>query len=425
MERAEASGVGLRISFGKRSFWIGFLLLMLISLPVAGSEGAVKEEVSTPVIVMLLPMSGDLAPVGRQLMESATLAGSDLGLRVESLDEGDSPGETLRALDELAGRDDIVAVIGPLGRRRAPMAARKATEMGLPLVVYSPQGGVERLGDRVFRARPDAQEQSRTVATYLVEREGIRTLGILSPRTEYGREFTAAMVEAFSRAGGQVRAYSSYGADTTDFRPALEVLVGKRAWVGRGRQIDGRSSDRFGTIPLPREGEIGFEALVILDFHDRVARILPFLPGVGIQTGAGGEGTGVQLVGLSGWRGDGLHHAGMHALGAVFFDTFGGETEGGQAEEFFHRFQEQFRRSPTTAEAEIYDLVGMIGSGIRARQPGESWADAALARLREPTAYPGVTGSWSFDEEGAPVRYLRGYRVIEGGRWVPLGGVAP
>ena len=403
------------------------LMALMISFPAAGSgrEGAIEEDVPVPVIVMLLPMSGELASVGRQLMESATLAASELDLRVESLDEGGSPGETLQALEELAGRNDIVAVIGPLGRRRAPMAARKAVEMGLPLVVYSPESGVERRGDSIFRARLDAEQQSEVVASYLIEREGLETLGILSPRTEYGREFSRAMVEAFVRAGGEVTAYSTYGAETTDFRPALDVLVGRRAWVGLNRRIDGRSSDRFGTIRLPREGEIRFEALMILDVHDRVARILPFLPGAGIQTGAGGQGTGVQLVGLSGWGGDGLSHAGAHAMGAVFFDTFGGETEGGPAEEFSHRFHDRFGRFPTTAEAEIYDLVGMIGSGIWARQPGESWADAALARLREPTAYPGVSGSWSFDPQGAPVRYLRGYRVIEGGRWVPLGGVEP
>lgn len=397
-------------------------MLVLMPFSAMGSEGAAEEELSPPVIVMLLPLSGELAPVGRQLFQSAEFAASELGVRVEALDEGESTADTLRAFDELAGRNDVAALIGPLGRRRVHGAARKAVEMGLPLVVYSPQGGVERVGDVVFRARQDSREQTERAAAYLINQEGVETLGILSPRTEHSRELTLFLVEAFTEAGGRVTAFGSYPRGTSDFRPALEVLVGQRAFVGPGRLIDGKRSDRFGTIRVRREGTVSFEALMILDFHDTVARILPFLPRVGIQTGAGGEGVGVHLFGLTGWRGDGLQQAGMHPVGAIFFDTYGGETDGGQAEDFAHRFEERLGRSAATAEAEIYDLVGMIGSGIRARQPGESWAEAALARLREPTAYPGVTGSWSFGPHGEPVRYLRAYRVIEGGRWAPVGG---
>lgn len=243
------------------------------------------------------------------------------------------------------------------------------------------------------------------------------SLGLVAPRTSFGDRVT----RAFASEG--LEAVGRYDEGTTDFLPALEVLVGTRVYVGRGRSVAGRRADRHGTIRLGRPGVVEFEALIIADSDQVVARLLPFLPRVGIQTGAGGEGTGVQLVGLSGWRGDGLARAGDHAVGAIFFDTYGGTSEGGPAEEFAHRFEDEFGREATTAEAEIYDLVGMIGSGLRARQEGESFADAALVRLQQPRAYPGVTGSWSFQEGGEPARYLRPFRVIDGGRWVPHGSV--
>lgn len=428
MIREGESGSGFAISLGELSVkrasrWVGCVAFILFFLGMSAvAYGEAQEKQERAVVVMLVPLSGDLGAVGRQLVDAAKMAGDDVGVAIESIDEGESVEEMLAALGTLEGREDVAAVIGPIRRRHGPPAGRQAQRMGIPLMVFSSQSGVERAGDRVFRARPDAAEQSKRVATYLVEEASIEKIAIMAPRSDHGDQVLSALVEAVVSAGGVVEAMTRYEPDTTDFRIPLQVLVGRRFHVGRGRSLSGFSVDRFGTVALRRQPEVGFDALIIADHHEVVARILPFLPRVGIQTGAGGEGQAVQLVGLSGWRGDGLQRAGDHGLGAIFFDTYGGETEGGQPEEFARNFKDYAGRSATTPEAEIYDLVAMIGSGLRARRPGESFAQAALARLREPQNYPGVSGSWSFDENGAPVRYMRPYRVVDGGRWVPDGG---
>lgn len=405
-------------------------LLLIISFFLCLSSSVMAspnpdEPDRRPSIVVLLPLSGELEPVGRQLLEAATLGGDEVGVGVEAIDSAQSSQKVLAELGELKARSDVAAVIGPPERRLARAAAQKAQEVGLPLVVFSPLEGVESIGGWIFRALPSLGEQSARIASYLVEERGLKRAAVLAPRSPFGEEALSALVREFNSYGGTVAGFATYQEGTTNFRPALETLVGRRLFLGRGRSFGRRKADRFGTVELRAEGNVDFDALIIADSHEVVARILPFLPRVGIQSGAGGSGQAVQLVGLSSWRGEGLAKAGEYGVGAVFFDTYGGVPMGGMAEEFEERFRARLGRRPTTAEAEIYDLVGMIGSGIQAKQEGETWPQAALSRLREPTSYPGVAGSWSFDEEGAPVRYLRPFRVVEEGRWVPADGASP
>lgn len=413
-----ASGAKLKASLSSLLL-LSLLLLLIIPSQAVASVGSEARQRENPVIIMLLPASGERARAGRQLFEAAQFAASEIAVDVELLDEGADPEATLEALRDLEGRRDIAAIIGPLEERRSRVAARWAQEAAIPLIAYGSHEGIEKSGSWIYRGRPGAEEFGERLASFLAAEE-IETLGVLGPRTDRGRARLATVVRHVNEKGGRVTGYSTYDVGTSDFGPALGVLVGTRVFVGPGRRIGSRRSDPFGTLPLNREPAPGFDALLIDDHHEVVARILPFLPRAGIQTGAGGAGRGVQLIGFAGWRGEGLRQAGAHGVGAIFFDTFGGISEGGQAEEFAYRFQERLDRMPTTAEAEIYDLVGMIGSGIQAIQPGERWADAALSRLQVRRSYPGVTGSWSFTEEGAPERYLRAFRVIDEGRWAPM-----
>lgn len=423
MDRAQKkSGVESGTSLVKAAtgLVVGLILLLLAAPAMAASEN--EEPERGPTIVLLLPLSGELGPMGGQLFEAAELGGQEVGAAVEVIDSEQSLQAVFAALDELKEREDVAAVIGALQRRVARAAAQQAQTLGIPMVVFSPLDGVERAGDKIFRALPSLSEQSERVASYLLEEQGLMSAAVLAPRSPFGQEALASLVDRFNAGGGKVTAFAFYEEGTTDFRPSLEVLVGRRLFLGQGRSLGRSTVDRFGTVRLGEEGSGDFEALIIADSHDVVARVLPFLPRVGLQSGAGGKGRPVQLVGLSSWRGDGLARAGDHGVGAIFFETYGGAPMGGQAQDFEERFEARLGRRPTTAEAEIYDLVGMIGSGVRAREPGESWAQAALSRLREPRSYPGVAGSWSFDEQGAPKRYLRALRVVEQGRWAPAEG---
>lgn len=373
----------------------------------------------SPVVGMVVPLDGEDSRIGEQLVESARLAADDAGVEIEAVDEGASSADTVRAIRRLGERRDVVAIVGPLGRDRSAAAARAARRIDVPLVVYSSRQGVEREGPSVFRARPSPDEQSRRIGRYLVEELDVDGVGVMGPRTNYGDEFVPSLIEAIDERGGRIEGLARYGEETTDFGPAVETLTGSRVEVGTGRGLAGRVIDSEGTIDVGRDSTIDFEALVVADVHHRVARLLPFLPRVGIATAGAGEGASVQLVGPAGWRGDGLERAAEHAAGAVFFETFGGEADGARARQFVIEFRNRTGREVTTPEAEIYDLVSVIGSLVEGTERDDRRRQLA-DRLRVETTREGVTGPWGFDSSGAPIRELRPYQVTTGGEWVPV-----
>lgn len=388
------------------------------------ADAEVRHEEATPVVGMVVPLEGHNSAMGEQLVESARWAAADREVAVEAVDEGESSGEVVRAIREFGERPEVVAVIGPVARDHGSAAARAARRVGLPLMVYSSRRGVELEGAGIFRARPSPDEQSGRIARYLGDEVGFGRIGLMAPHSEYGDQMVSSLIDALGERGATVAALARYQEDETDFRPVLETLLGVRADVGHGRSLPGRRVDAHGTVGTGRDGQVDFEALVIADFHQRVARILPFLPRVGIATAAGDEGETVHLVGPSGWRGDGLEMAADHARGAVFFDTFGGEADGARARRFALDFRDRTGREVTTPEAEVYDLVAVIAGIVEGTSTTGAVRDTLVERLRSGATHEGVTGDWTFAPTGAPVRTLQPYQVRGGGQWVPVSSPA-
>lgn len=418
-----ASGRGCGIFSSRKRFFAAIAAAVVVAVVLGTVSGLVAsvppEKSPRPVVVMLVPLSGELAPMGEQLLESAKIAAEDTKVVVEGVDEGTSVDETMGALSQVATRPEVVAIIGPLQRRQGPHAARKGQQMEVPMVVYASHSGVEQGGEWVFRARLDAGQQARNMAKYVVGELEMMKIGVMAPRSPYGDALVPEIIEAVDAQGGRTTAMGRYEEGATDFSHALQVLTGQRAAVEKRRdEVVGRSVDRHGTVRLSNEGEIDFEALLILDGHDAVGRMLPFMPRAGIRTGASAEGEDVLFVGLSGWRGDGLARAGEHASGSLFFDTFGGGRDGAKARSFVERFQRRTNREPTTPEAEIYDLVTMIGAAASNQDGGSNTRRVVRQQLSCEKPYTGVTGAWCFDESGSPVRQMHPYRVVDGGDWV-------
>lgn len=404
---------------------MGLALMLVVSSAAADSPRTAGHSTeSGPVTVaVLVPLDGPLASMGQQLLEAAEFGARNADVEVIGVDAGETPQDTLQAVQELAGRSEIAAVVGPIRRQHARPAARAAARHQLPLIAYSSQHGVEDAGPAVFRARLSASEQSRALASYIADELEIDDVGVMGPHSGYGDEFTPAIVDAVNDAGGRVRSLSRYDENTTDFRRPLGVLNGSRVYVGTERTVGAEHADRWGTVDAGRAAHIDFEALIIADVHDVVARLLPFLPGAGISTSAESDGADVQLLGLSGWRGDGLQRASEHARGAVFFDTFGGDRDGSVARQFIQEFRAATDREATTPEAEIYDLLGMIGERVDAELDHDERRERLVDGLRSgESEYEGVTGDWEFEWGGAPIRRLQPYQVTAGGDWVGVGG---
>jgi branched-chain amino acid transport system substrate-binding protein len=387
-----------------------------------GSDG------SRPRLGVVVPLSGPFAPVGRQVVEAARFAAAERGLELVLRDSEGQPERAIEGVTELAADSSVVAIIGPVGQRESQAAAVAASRLSMPLFTLTSVEAVNQVGPTVFRARQSPAEQARGLARAAREVYGLERAAIFFPANDYGRQAAIAFAETFAQEGGRIVAAHDYAPETTNFSHPLNVLVGRAAHIGVGQRVRGRQADRDGNVVVRNQPLIDFDALFIPDFHHNVARLLPFLPGAGLQTGestAAGhtDGLAVQLLGLAGWQGDRMAMTGAHAAGAIYVDVFVGRDEGRQPEAFAMRFERELGRGPVDLEAETYDLVMLLADAIdpgAAGQGQEQRRRALLSAVRERRDFVGICGALSFGSQGEPVRPTRLFRFDVGGVVVPL-----
>lgn len=409
---------------------LAFLLaLFVLASPTVYAQTSGKEkspQKATFAIGVAVPLSGEYAPVGKQVLEAAEVAARDLGVRLVSKDTEGTPVGAAKAVRDLAKDDDVLAVLGPVGRRESQAAAQIAQRLGIPLFSYASSDAVNRAGNWVYRLRLTPAEQATRLAEAVRKHlDDQKRVGILFPESNYGREAAVAFARRFTALGGEVRAVASYPEKTTDFRKPLDELVGKRVHLGKRARYGKRRADGDGYAKVRRKASVDFDLLFVPDFHHRVSRLLPFLPQAGMQTGEGGEGTAVQMLGLAGWQGSSMTLTGAHAAGAIYTDLFVGEADGGRAEDFSTMFEGRTGRRPVDLDAEVFDSAWMVAKLLKKAKERHEEADekpsTAELRLflanqlpREPS-FSGVSGDLGFGPQGEPIRPVRLYQFdIEG-----------
>ncbi|MFW6057807.1 MAG: ABC transporter substrate-binding protein, partial [Persicimonas sp.] len=342
------------------------------------------------------------------------------GARIVSRDTEGTPQGAAKAVRELAADDSVVAILGPIGRRESRPAAQIAQRAGVPMMTLASSDSVNRVGGWVFRLRQTPAEQAEALAEAVREHlSDKKRAAVLFPESNYGREAALAFARRFRDLDGRITAVASYEEDTTDFRKALDVLVGKRVLVDPRARIGTKRADRDGYYTIRSQPTVDFDLLFVPDFHVRVARLLRFFPDAGIQTGAGGEGTAVQMLGLSGWQGSSMKLTGAHAAGALYSDIFVGEGDGGRAEDFARVFEGETGRRPVDLDAQVFDaawLMGQILQKIVEKQRSSDQRGSAeelrsffIQKLPSKPNFTGVSGRFGFGPRGEPLRPLRLY----------------
>jgi len=284
---------------------------------------------------------------------------------------------------------------------------------------------INRVGPWVHRLHVGPEEQARAMVRGARSVMRLERAAILYPETAYGEVAAMAFGQAWLADGGVLAGVSSYPERTTDFRRPLGALTGLYAWVGDDRDRR-KSPGRAGYARSGRKPVVDFDALFVPDYHARIARVLGFLPGAGIQNGEGGDGVAVQLLGLSGWHGDTMTLTGSMAAGAVIVDVFAGEAGGGRAESFAREFGSRTGREPSDVEAEAFDGATMLGMMMRdvARKGADSWQThgrrTLVEQLHAMKSWRGVCGEVRFLPDGTPERELPMFRFDMDGAIAPL-----
>jgi len=345
-----------------------------------------EEGLEVVTVGCILPLSNKLAPYGERVLRGIKLAENlfqqnpqGILLRLVVKDSKGDPGIGEQAVADLV-EEGAIAILGPLGRVEAMAAARKAQELGVPIITLTQREGITELGDFVFRdfLRPDLQIEA--LVDYAINSLGLTEYAILYPDNSYGNRYKNLFVNAVEKSSGIIVGVEHYSEDLTNFQ---EII--------------------------PRLDATFCEAVFIPDTYEKIAVIAPQFAYCDV--------TDVRLLGTNLWNAQKLVDiANEHLQGALFIDGFFKNHPSSIIQRFVENFYLTFWEEPQFLEAQGYDVMRILLHVIKTNIP-KSRAELkdTLHNIR---GFPGITGTTGFTETGDAEKQLfvlgiQGKRIIQ------------
>jgi branched-chain amino acid transport system substrate-binding protein len=385
----------------------------------------VSEElaVGKGVLGCLLPLSGPFAIYGQEVLNGIQLGMGVFGASEESEgvellieDTQGDPDVAVRKVEELVHKGRVMGIIGPLTRKTAAAAARKAQDLGVPMITLTQKEGITEEGDMVFRNfLTPAREMDRLVSK-AIDEMGLVRFGILYPDSAYGRYMLNLFWDRVEKAGAHITAVESYSSELTDFTKEIKKMVGlyyprppsiveklklaKLAAFDVGVEVGAYEE---GNEPEPI---VDFDALFIPDNSQKVALIAPQFPFHNVFN--------IRLLGTSLWQSPDLLDLGADYMqGAIFPCGFFAQS----AEDFVSLYKENFEANPGILAATGYDTIRFLNhlmttEILRTRRDLKQ----ALLLSRD---FQGIRGPLSFDDQREATT-LPILLTVKGKQFIPL-----
>ncbi len=373
---------------------------------------------------VLLPLSGKFKSYGESV-----LAGLQLGLAQSAvkLVIKDTAGDAAKARElaaQLAGDDQVIAIVGPVLTGESENAASEAELQETPIVTITRAEGITDQGSFVFRNMLTNSAQAKALADWAIRIRGFKKFGLLYPNIPYGQDLTNFFWDEIEGADGEVRAVESYDADQTTFGPVVKQLVGRynldqrEDYVQRRKEILETVKDPFRRRKLLEDARkrvapvVDFEALFIPDYYRNIGLVAPALAVEDVITNACDKRDleriaktqgrpvqsvkTVQLLGANGWNFDDLVKRGEKFVRcAVFVDGFFAGSDRKETRAFVEAFRRTTGKDPALLEAEGFDTARILRHIIERERPTtRAGFRDALTRIKD---FPGATGSTTFN----------------------------
>ena len=340
------------------------------STPAAPAT-TVKASVGSPVtasgkarIALLVPLSGQAAPVGQALQQAAEMALFDAGakdLALAAYDSGDSPESAVQAYQK-ARTDGVALVLGPLFGSSARALGPLVAQGGANVISFSNDEQVAQRG--IFIMGIAAPPQVRRVVDYAADR-GIRRFAVLAPQTSYGEQMARTLEAQVPQRGATVAAVELYDPNTADFGGPARRLASAA-----------RSEDRL--------------AVLVPVAPPRLSGVLAALGSAGLDNkSAQYLGTGVWDVPNIG--ADAAARGGWYAA-----------PDPAARADFERRFTATYGKPPNRLATLAYDAVALAANLARLKPGGDFSAEA----ITNPNGWSGVDGIFRFLPNGRSERAL-------------------
>ncbi len=416
------------------------------------------QQRPTLTIGCLLPLSGDYAAYGRELLQGMELAlgvfsppspSVPVPLRLLVRDTAGDSDRARQQVRELVQQEGVRIILGPVAGRAARYAAIEAQSLGATMISLSPRAGVAALGSHVFQHFLTVRNQAEQLLRLAGGRLGLRTLALFYPASYYGRQFADAVQRQAVHWGVVVVRREAYDPASDDFGQSIKNLIGRRRyslyaqrrreykqWQEKQKLLreaaaaggEGSGDDvltlarQAGIAPeellggeknlfLPRPLlDLDFDGVVIPDFYQRLRLLIPQLAFYDLDN--------CRLLGNRSWNSAKLlADVGPQMEGALFVDAFcSPDADDELAARFQRRYQEIFSRPASVYGAYGYDTVKLLQELLARNFTAGGTFDQAvfetdLLALRK---FPLVTGPTSTLPDGELDKQLHFLTVKKG-----------
>ncbi len=365
-------------------------------------------QVNMNAIGCILPLSGDFAPYGKQVLDGVEQA---LGIfstttspyTLYVMDSKGIPELAVHEAEQLVKDDHVAAIIGPLLSSTAQEVAYKMQAYNVPLLYLNQKPEIAKIGDYIFQNSLTPRDQTRAIVHYAMQHLGVKAFAVLYPESAYGEDMMREFVQQVLQGGGTVTGLEGYDPAETDFKVQIKQLVGTYYLDLRKADIKKLPPDQKDKPPPI----IDFSAIFIPDYYEKVAMIAPQLLYYDV--------TNVQLLGGNGWSGPGLiQMGGRYVDGGIYTDGFFTQSTDPATKAFTASYEASYHQEPTILSALGFDSANILALALQ-HASSRAAVKNALLSIRD---FHGVSGIISYNGSTVPVKKLyllqvHGKKIVE------------
>ncbi len=349
------------------------------ALPLAATA-RVTPLANEPIILgVLLPLSGRYAEHAEKVKRGIEFAVSEMeeqNVRVVFADTQGDPEIAAAEYQRLVSQDQVTIVLGPLLVKTTENVSKQSQIYGVPIVSFTKREGVPTLGESVFRLGATVESQVEELLAYATTELQVRSVAILYPESDSGREFLTLFAREAARRNVKVLDQVSYL---------------------QGNEIS--ATDAVKRVELT-----GAEAVFIPDTLENAFPVLTALDTSELNSAV--------LLGPAQWN-DPIAVRGYGQLldGAVYVAPFFPKSVKPNVQTFVGTYLEKFKLEPELLSAQAYDAAWFA---VKALRSSTKKGEPLIQTLRHAGTLYGVTGRLDIDVSGEITRRMSVLRLHQG-----------
>ncbi len=369
----------------------------------------ILEKTTPPVdshaVGILLPMKGKFAKYGVKSLQGIQLAfgifnseDTDSNVKLIVEDSGEEPEQAIKALNRLAIKHHVVAVIGPMLAKGAAQISQRAQELGVPLISLSRRTGPVQ--DYVFQGGMTQQLQAFEIARYAIQNLKLNRFAMIYPNDKMSTEMSENFWDAVESLGGKIVGVESYNTGETDFRVLIDKLSGLYYTEARQQELDLLEKARMENhiTKKTRKTEKYYNLKPIVDYDAVFIPDEPKIAGQILPTFAYRDVENIKFLGTSSWNSpDFLSRVQSYGEKAAFVDAFFPESDSTLVQNFSKKYKSTYSQDPDSLEALAYDVGSILNTILTSTSHNLSRADIR-DRLKAVHDFHGVTGNITYKD---------------------------